>query len=122
LQQSPAAEHGIAAESLVAEDYTATQELARRLRASGSPGLVAPSAALPGTSTVVLFGAKVLCPYLYRAVDPEQEPTAHIADAAPAPEVASLVRRRGDDHQSLTEWAQSGTATVFVDPPVPRRF
>ena len=116
-----AAEHGIHPESLVAEDYTATQALARRLRASGSPGLVVPSAALPGTTNVVLFGPRILSPYLWEPIDPEQVPTAHIADAAPPPEVYPLVRHRGTDHESWVEWMQTGRAVVFIDPPVSRQ-
>lgn len=116
-----ATEHGIDPESLVAENYRATQDLARRLRESGFPGLVVPSAALPGTSNAVLFGPRVLSPYLHEPFDPEQVSTAHIADTAPAIEVSALVRRRGADHDTFVTWQQTGRAPAFVDPPVPRR-
>lgn len=115
-----ATEHGITAEKLVSEDYAATQALARRLRDTGSPGLVVPSAALPGTDNVVLFGPRVLSPYLYDPIDPEQVATAHIADTPPAPEVAGVVRRRGTEHEGLVTWQRRGTTTAFIDPPVTR--
>jgi RES domain-containing protein len=47
----------------VADDWAACQELGDMLRESGAPGLIAPSAALPGTKNVVLFGPFSASPY-----------------------------------------------------------
>lgn len=56
-------------------------------------GLVVPSAALPGTRSLVLFGAWVLQPYVWAPVTPEEIRTGHLADGARPPmEVAALVR------------------------------
>jgi len=54
----------------VADDYAACQELADTLRASGRAGAIVPSAALPGTRNVVLFGGRVTSPWLAREVRP----------------------------------------------------
>lgn len=51
------------ADDLVADDYGPCQELADRLRAAGHPGAIVPSAALPGTRNVVLFGGRSSAPY-----------------------------------------------------------
>ncbi|MGH7080644.1 MAG: RES family NAD+ phosphorylase, partial [Acetobacteraceae bacterium] len=37
-----------------------TQDLADRMRAAGSQGIIVPSAALPGTESLVLFGIRLL--------------------------------------------------------------
>jgi hypothetical protein len=47
----------------VADDWGACQELGDILRESGARGLIAPSAALPGTKNVILFGPFSAAPY-----------------------------------------------------------
>lgn len=49
----------LAEADLIGDDYTATQELARVAAAAGFAGLLAPSAALPGRRTLVVFAASV---------------------------------------------------------------
>lgn len=115
-----AADHGIDPEALVGEDYRPTQALARRLRLDGAEGLLAPSAALPGTQTAVVFGPRLLFPYLYEPIDVEQVPTAHIADPSPPAEVLSHVRHRGDPHAGLSTWRGHGSTAPLLDPPVDR--
>lgn len=115
-----AAGHGIEPAALVADDHDATQALAQRLREQGAPGLIAPSAALPGTEIVVLFGPKVLFPYLLEPIDVEQVPTGHAADSFPPAEVAPAVRHRGEPHAGLEVWQRTGTTEPFLDPPLPR--
>lgn len=117
---SNATEHGIEASQLVGEDYAPTQALAWRLRRDGAKGMIVPSAALPGTQNVVFFGPKVLFPYLHEPIDPEQVPTAHIADSSPADEVLSHVRHRGAEHVGLSTWEETGVAPTFIDPSVDR--
>ena len=110
---------GIQPEELVGEDYGPTQELADRLRANGAAGFIAPSAALPGTESIVLLGARLLYPYLVDPVDPEQVPTAHAAEGAIPTEVLPFVRWRGDAHIGLEHWRATGTEFVFRDPALP---
>jgi hypothetical protein len=51
------------AEAWVDDDYTACHDLAAAMRESGEPGLIVPSAALPGTRNVVVFGGRTSAPY-----------------------------------------------------------
>lgn len=51
------------AEAWVSDDYAACQNLADALRGAGHAGAIVPSAALPGTRNVVLFGGRVAAPY-----------------------------------------------------------
>ncbi len=51
------------ADAWVADDYTACQNLADTLRDAGHAGAIVPSAALPGTRNIVLFGGRVAAPY-----------------------------------------------------------
>ena len=50
-------------ERWVADDWSACQELGDMLRESGTRGVIVPSAALPGTKNVVLFGPFSASPY-----------------------------------------------------------
>ena len=116
-----AGSYGVTAEDLVGEDYGPTQQLARRLAADGAHGLVAPSGALPGTEVAVLFGPRVLAPYLASPLDPEDEiPTGHAAEGLVPVEVVDHVRWKGDPHPALEEWRRTGISPTFTDPPVPR--
>jgi hypothetical protein len=110
-------DHGITPEELVGDDHGPTQDVADRLRAQGVQGIVVHSAALPGTSNVVLFGPRVLHPYLLDPVIGEEVPTGHLTDAArPAAEVLPLVRWLGAPHAALQEWRATGTYAVLDDP------
>lgn len=101
------AEHyEISAADLVSDDHSASQCLAERLRQRGSSGLLAPSAALPGTHVVALFGPRVAAPWGAEPVDPAIEiPTAHTAERSVVPdEVASLIRWPGKEHAGYAAW------------------
>ena len=115
-----AANFGIEPEELIGEDYAPTQELAARLRGQGATGLLVPSAALPGTEVVVLFGPRLLFPYLLEPVDSDQVPTAHVAESLIPAEVLPYVRVRGRRHEGLEYWKAEGSTLPFVDPAVPR--
>lgn len=116
-----AGEYGVHAEDLVGDRYAPTQELAQNLRADGVRGMRVPSAALPGTQTLVLFEPRVLSPYLLEPVDVHQQmPTAHAGETLVAGELLDWVRWRGDDHWALEEWRRTGQSPVWHDPPVRR--
>jgi len=96
-----AADFGLDATSLVADDPRGCQELGRRLRDEVA-GVVVPSAALPGTRNVVLFGARVGSPYLadpISAVDVPASITAHAA--RPILSLLDVVRFKGKPHAEL---------------------
>ena len=110
-----AAEFGIAPEELVADDHRPCQQLAARIRRS-FPGAIVPSAALPGTSNVVLFGPRVAAPYLVAPVADLDVPASITADhGRPPVSLRSLVRFRGQPHAALAAW-QTGTSFGFVEP------
>jgi RES domain-containing protein len=113
---------GITPEQLVADDHQATQDLADRLRAEGAAGVCVPSAALPGTQNLVLFGPRVAHPYLMAPVTPEEVQTGHLTDGArPPAELVDLVRWIGTPHDGLAQWRATGVAPV-LDDPIGRRW
>jgi hypothetical protein len=111
------ADHHITPEELVGDDHEPTQRLADSSRAAGHGGLIVPSAALPGTENLVLFGAKVLHPYLAEPLSVDEIPTGHLTDGArPPAEVISLVRWFGQPHRALEHWKTNGTYEPLDDP------
>lgn len=112
---------GISADALVGDDYGPTQEWARRLRGEGVRGVVVPSAALPGTENLVLFGPRVLHPYLREPGAPVEVRTGHLTDAGRAPaEVLAVARWPGEPHAALLQWRSSGTVAALADPAAAR--
>jgi RES domain-containing protein len=106
---------GITAEQLVADDYGPCQELAMTLRAQVE-GVIVPSAALPGTRNVVLFGPRVAAPYLTDPVSTLDVPASITADGArPPASLMSVVRFAGDAHAALSAW-RNGIDFRFVEP------
>jgi RES domain-containing protein len=106
---------GITAEQLVGDDYVPCQELAVRIRAEVE-GLIVPSAALPGTRNVVLFGPRVAAPYLTQAVSVLDVPASITADGARPPiSLRSVVRFAGDMHAALDAW-RNGIDFRFAEP------
>ena len=100
-----APEVGLRAEDLVADDQGRCRELAGELRLRGVPGAIVPSAALPGTRNVVLFGACVASPYLLDPVGPVDAPASITADGGrPALGLLERVRFRGQPHAALAAW------------------
>jgi hypothetical protein len=103
-------------DGLVSDDPRECRRLALGLRESGVPGVVVPSATLPGTRNVVLFGARVAAPYLVEpitALDIPASITAH--DGRPTVSLLSQVRFRGDPHPELAAW-QRGEPFLFDEP------
>jgi hypothetical protein len=106
LTFATAEQWGIKAADLVADDPTACRDLGRRLRRTYR-ALIVPSAALPGTSNLVVFGARVLASYGAPVVDSDMDvPSAPTADRGrPPAAVLSLVCHRGAQHAGLAAWA-----------------
>ena len=100
-----AAEHGLRPGDLVSDDLRACHRLAARLRAAGVPGAIVPSAALPGTENVVLFGERAAAPYLVEPLSAVDVPASLTADGGRPPlGVLERVRRRGVPHAGLEAW------------------
>jgi len=106
---------GVSAEDLVSDDRSACQQLADRIRGQ-APGLIVPSAALPGTRNAVLFGPRVAAPYLTQPVSEIDIPASITAeDGRPLLSLLAVVRFVGDDHTALSAWKE-GLSFRFVEP------
>jgi hypothetical protein len=105
------------ADELVGDDYTTTQALGDAVRAGGAPAMVVPSAALPGTHNLIVFGVRLLHPFLWEPLMPEETPTGHLTDGArAAAEVARHVRWFGTAHPAAEQWKATGAYDLFDDP------
>jgi hypothetical protein len=110
----------VAPDDLVSEDYTVCQDLADEARNAGELALVVPSAALPGTESLVLFGPRVMIPWLLEPVDIDVDVPATVTAerAGPPLEVLDSVRWRGAPHRGLEDW-RAGRSSYFLErPPV----
>jgi len=110
-----AGDFGIGAEDLVADDRSVCQQLAAQLRGQVQ-GIIVPSAALPGTRNVILFGPRIPAPYLTTAVSAIDIPASITGqDARPLISLLDVVRFVGDVHRALDAW-QQGRAFAFTEP------
>jgi hypothetical protein len=94
------AAYGCSPDELVGDDYGPTQSLADHVRATGASAMIVPSSALPGTNNVIIFGVRVLHPYLWKPVPPEEVPPVTSATRpvppprSPPTSVGSALRTR----------------------------
>lgn len=93
-------------EDLVSDDYAACQRLgSSRLGLSLPNGIIVPSAALPGTQNLVIFGPMVRIPYLGQPLGDEDVPSSLAAEGARPPEsLLPMVCHFGDTHAGLDAW------------------
>jgi hypothetical protein len=113
--------HGRTVDELIGDDYSATQALADTVQATGAQAMIVPSAALPGTHNLILFGVRLLHPYLGEPIGAEEIPTGHLTDGArSAAEVSAHVRWFGNPHPSAEQWKATGTYDLFDDPSATR--
>jgi hypothetical protein len=109
--------HGLTPDQLVGDDYTPTQKLADDIRADGAAAMIVPSAALPGTDNLILFGVRLLHPFLWEPIDPEEISTGHLTDGArPPAEVRDHVRWVGAAHKAADQWKRTNKYDLFDDP------
>lgn len=108
---------GVSPAQLVGDDYRPCQALADSLRAEGARGMIVPSAALPGTENVVLFGARASAPHLLEPVSLIDIPASMVADnARPIPALTDCTRyRRAGTHAELHA-IKRGEEFRFVEP------
>jgi RES domain len=113
--------YGLTPDELVGDDYIPTQGLADVVRGSGATAMRVPSAALPGTDNLILFGTRILHPFLSAPLMPEEVPTGHLTDGASSPEeVAGDVRWFGTPHRAAEQWKATGNYDLFDDPAATR--
>lgn len=112
-----AADWGLAPEDLVADEHSPCQQFAERVRGDAhSPNaIIVPSAALPGTRNLVIFGERVATPYDWTPLDEVDLPASIVAEAArPPSELFPLIRYHGDAHAEFEAW-RSGVDYQFAD-------
>jgi hypothetical protein len=111
-----AVEFGLSPEDLVSDDHSKCREVASELRGSDIPGILVPSAALPGTSNVVIFGPRVGGPYLLDAIGEVDIPASITAEAGrPVRALLERVRFVGQSHRELEAW-QHREPFEFAEP------
>jgi hypothetical protein len=111
---------GLRPEDLVADDHGPCRSLAERFRETGPHAFLAPSAALPGTTNLVLLEPRVLSGWSLEPLDEIDLPGSLAAQDGRCPEgLWDLVRYRREPgpHPALRAW-RDGEPLVFVEPPV----
>jgi RES domain-containing protein len=106
---------GFPADALIDDDYTRCQLEASRLRAEGYAGVLAPSAALPGTLNLTLFGPRL--PSTWGAPPDLRSsiPTCVVAVGSPPRGLAPRVRHVGEAHATYQEFLGGTTAQGLAE-------
>lgn len=105
-----AARWGVAARVLVDDDQRACRILAAELRARGFAGLLAPSAALPGSVTLVVFRPRILAPFDATPRLSAFVPAEVAAIGRPRRGLAARVRRFGARHSGAEDFRRAAAA------------
>lgn len=117
-----APEVGLEPHHLISDDYGACQEFGAKCLADGDfPEVIeVPSAALPGTRRLIMFGPRVAIPYMFDAISSEDAATSICADGARPPvELLPLIRHTGEAHAEFVAW-ENDEDFVFTEPRVGR--
>lgn len=93
---------GFPADALVDDDHERCQAEARYLVRHGARGVLAPSAALPGTSSLTLFGPRVEVRWQIETKLSSEVPVRRLGGKGGPPlDVLDRVRHYGDPHPGL---------------------
>lgn len=95
---------GFAAEALVDDDHERCRHEARRLVRLGARGLLSPSAALPGSTTLTIFGPRAPIAWATEVTLASGIPVQRLAESTPPPELVARVRYYGDVHPALAAY------------------
>lgn len=96
-----AEEAGFPPDALVDDDHGRCREEARRLIDLGARGVLSPSAALPGSVNLTLFGPRVEVRWGAKPGVSAAVPAQRIVDGHPPAGLVERVRFFGDAHESL---------------------
>ncbi len=94
---------GFAPEALVDDDHAQCQEEARRLMGLGARGVLSPSAALPGSLNLTLFGQRVEVRWGARPGVASAVPAQKLVTGHPPLGLVDRVRFFGDAHAPLQD-------------------
>jgi hypothetical protein len=120
LSFDAAAGFGLDAKDLVSDDHGPCRALAEAFRAGGPAAFIAPSAALPGTSNLVVLEPRVLTSWSIEPIDDQDWPGSMAAQDGRCPEgLWDLVHYRdaGTVHPAFDEWSR-GESYVLEEPAV----
>jgi hypothetical protein len=115
-----AEDFGLGAEDLVADDHVPCRALTTAFRAGGPSAFTAPSAALPGTTNLVVLEPRVLASWSQVPLDDIDWPGSLASQDGRCPEgLWDLVhyRQTGTKHAALEAW-ELGQELVFEEPEV----
>jgi hypothetical protein len=102
-----AADAGFPPEALIDEDYSRCQAEGRRLREAGFQGVLSPSAALPGSTNLTIFGPRIASSWNVRPVLASSIPATEIAVGSPPEGIVDRVRQRGATHAALAAYLEA---------------
>ena len=115
-----AGEFGLSPDDLVSDDQGPCRSLAQAFRADGPTAFTAPSAALPGTTNLVVLEPRVLAPWNQVPLDELDWPGSLASQDGRCPEgLWDLVhyRESPNRHAALQAW-EAGDDYLFVEPEV----
>jgi hypothetical protein len=115
-----APQYGLAPEDLVGDDHGACRALAEAFRSGGTSAFTAPSAALPGTTNLIILEPRVLVSWEQAPIDDVDWPGTMTSQDGRCPEdLWSLVyyRATGTRHPALDAW-EHGDCLDFQEPAV----
>lgn len=92
---------GFDPEALVEDDHERCQTEARRLRSLGVGGLLSPSAALPGSVTLTIFGPRAPIAWTTDVTLASGIPVQRLAESTAPGGLVGRVRFHGDAHAGL---------------------
>jgi RES domain-containing protein len=103
---------GFDPEALVDEDYARCQQEGARLRALGSSGILAPSAALRDAINLTLFGPRMASTWNRPPLLASSLPASIITKGAPPPGLLARVRQIGAPHAGLLAYKSARRASA----------
>lgn len=101
---------GVDARVMVDDDQRASRSVAREVRSRGFAGLLAPSAALPGSVTLVVFRPRILAAFGAAPRLSAYVPAEVAAIGRPATGLVGRVRHRGERHSGLDAFRAAARA------------
>jgi hypothetical protein len=98
---------GFPAEALVEDDYERCQVEARRLADFGAIAVLSPSAALPGSTNLTVFGARVQVSWSSTATLASAVPAQRLSTGHPPAGLTTRVRYFGQPHPGLERYRRA---------------
>jgi RES domain len=107
---------GFPPEALVDDDHEACQREAQRLFSLGAGGVLSPSAALPGSVNLTLFGQRVPIRWDAHVQISTAIPVQRLATGQPPQGLVSRVRYYGESHAELANYLAKGLDRLKGEP------